>query len=163
MDVSSPILWAAWVLFGVLVSLVAARLLRAAVTTPAGTAEAAPVRDPGEPWLYCEEGAPLDRETRWFRVRPAGNTVLGGRPRSATADTTYTYLAAHDVAEDHAVIYFDPADGRYHLRGPAGAPVRHNNEELLPGTGAVLTDGDTLDLGSQSRFRFTMTGPEEQP
>ena len=45
---------------------------------------------------------------------------------------------------------------------PAGALVRHNNEELLPGTGVVLTDGDTLDLGSQSRVRFTMTGPEEQ-
>src|SRR5262245_33589446 len=130
MDVSSPVLWFAWALFGVLVVFATARLVQAAVTTPAGIAAvpAAPLRDPGQPWLYCEEGAPLDVETRWFKLRAGGNTVVGGRPRSATADTTYIYLSAHDVAEDHVVIYFDSADGRYHLRAPAGAAVRHNNE-----------------------------------
>lgn len=159
MEISSPLLWAVWALFGVLVIVVTGKLLHAAVTTP-GPETAEPV-DPGEPWLYCEEGAPLDLEARWFRVRPGARTVLGGRPRSATADTSFVYLAAHDVAEDHALLRFDPGEGRYRLQAPAGAVLRHNNELVAVGEEVPLTDGDVLQLGEQSRFRFTMTGPPE--
>ena len=160
MDVSSPVLWLAWAAFGTVFALVTARLVRTAVTLP--EAEAEPAKDPGQPWLYCEEGAPLDLEARWFRVRPGGTTVLGSRPRSATADTNYIYLSAHDVAEDHTLIAYDAASGRYRLRAPTGALVRHNNEELAAGVEALLTDGDTLDVGQISRFRFTLTGPPEE-
>lgn len=157
MDVSSPLLWAVWALFGTLVIVVAGKMLHAAVTTPGP--ERVEAVDPGQPWLYCEEGAPLDLEARWFRVRPGEKTVLGGRPRSATADTSYVYLAAHDVAEDHALIRFDPEQGRYRMGAPTGASIQHNNEPVTDGEEVSLTDGDVLQLGAQSRFRFTLTGP----
>jgi len=38
--------------------------------------------------------------------------------------------------------------------------VLHNNEPLAPGETAELVDGDTLEFGQVSRFRFTLTGPE---
>lgn len=161
---ANPILWAAWAAFALAVLAVTYRVARAALTAPfplrsfgaagtAGTAE--------QPWLYCEDGAPLDEEVRWFRVRPGQRTVVGGRPRSATVDTSFIYLNAHDVAEDNAVIEFDPQARRYRLTAPAGARLEHNNEPLAPGVAALLTDGDTLTIGALSRFRFTFTGPEE--
>lgn len=159
MDVSSPLLWAAWAAFALVVVLATAAIVRAAASTPLAVRPAA--IDPGAPWLYCEEGEPLDRETQWFRVRPGGKTVLGSLPRSATADTTFIYLNAHDVARDNALIGFDPERGRYRLEAPAGATVRHNNEDVLAGAEIYLTDGDTLEIGRLSRFRFTMTGPSE--
>src|SRR5436305_1122338 len=120
---ANPILWAAWAIFALAVLAVTYRIARAALTAPF------PQRVPGpegpggasQPWLYCEEGAPLDQEVRWFRVRPGQRTVVGGRPRSATADTSFIYLNAHDVAEDNAVIDFDPSVRRYRLTAPAGA------------------------------------------
>jgi hypothetical protein len=158
MAISSPNLWAVWAAFGLVMLLVTYRFVQAAVRTP--IAERAAPPDPGQPWLYCEEGAPLDLEVRWFRVRPGGRTVLGSRPRSATAETSYIFLNAHGLAEDHAVIRYDEGTGRYRLQAPPGALVRHNNEELAAGEEPVLTDGDTLALADANRFRFTLAGPE---
>src|SRR5262245_47725176 len=118
MAVSSLHLWAAWAAFGLVMLLVTFRFVQAAVRTPMPQRAEAP--DPGQAWLYCEEGAPLDLEVRWFRVRPGGRTVLGSRPRSATADTSYLFLNAHDITEDNAVIRYDEATGRYRLQAPPG-------------------------------------------
>jgi hypothetical protein len=161
---SDPLLWAAWAAFGLTAILATIFLVRAAVRTP--VPEPVELPDPARPWLYCEDGAPLDLETRWFTVRPGGQTVLGSRPRSATADTSFVFLAGLDIEEDHALILFDPSAGRYRLRAPAlgNGAIRlcHNNEPVAPGEEVALTDGDTLALGSMTRFRFTLTGPPER-
>lgn len=161
MDVPNPILWAAWAAFGVALVLVTLRILRAAIVTPAPNATGGASEPVTEPWLYCEEGDAVDREAQWFRLRPGARTVLGHKPRSATTDTTYIFLNAHDVADDHAVIRYDPGSARYLLQAPPGARLRHNNEDLNDGSEVSLTDGDTLDLGKLSRFRFTLSGPPE--
>lgn len=148
-------LWLAWALFGTVLSLLVWRVyLPLALRAPAPSG-----RRPPPAWLYCEDGAALDRRVRWFALRPGGCTVLGRVPRRSEPETEYLYLNAHDIEEEHARIAFDPKSGRYVIEALRGG-VRHNNEPLLPGSRASLSDGDTLDLGAISRFRFTLTGPE---
>ena len=115
---------------------------------------------PPPAWLFCEDGALLDKRVQWFPVRPGGRTILGHRPRNSTEETHYLYLNAEDIRDEHALISFDPASGRYEVEALGTGPVLHNNEPLPPGERAELADGDTLDLGGISRFRFTLTGPE---
>jgi hypothetical protein len=86
--------------------------------------------------------------------------VIGARPRAATDDAVFLYLTADDIREDHALISFNPETGRYHAEPTTDALVLHNNEPVPAGERPELTDGDTLDLGRISRFRFTLTGPE---
>jgi hypothetical protein len=156
-------LWAAWAAFGVVVLATTILFARAALTAPNARPESLEERRGStQPWLYCEEGAPLDQEVRWFRVRLGARTVLGSRPRSATADTSFIYLNAHDVVEDNALIVYDAPTGRYHLHAPPGARLAHNNEPLTPGEEVVLTDGDMIGVGQMSRFRFTLTGPPDR-
>jgi hypothetical protein len=114
---------------------------------------------PDGAWLYCEDGAPLDRRAAWFRVRPAGATVLGNTPRGPVGDTTYVYLSAHDVRDRQVTIRWDPAQRRYVLQKGDG-PVRHNNEPVPDDATLPLTDGDTIELGEITRMRLTYTGPE---
>jgi hypothetical protein len=154
-------LWLAWAAFGTLFVLLLWRrylpLVRQSSALPASTE---PVAAAPRAWLYCEDGAALDRRVQWFAVRPGGRTVVGARPRSATPETDYLYLTADDIVEDHALIRFDAAGKRYHLATLDSGLVLHNNEPLPAGAEAELADGDTLDLGRISRFRFTYTGPE---
>src|SRR5262249_4417790 len=159
-----PGLWAAWAAFGILVLATTIRFARAALSAPFARRESEETagEPTAPPWLYCEEGTPLDREVRWFRVRPEARTVLGSRPRSATSDTSYIYLNAHDVAEDNALITYDAPSGSYQLHAPPGARLSHNNEELSSGEWAPLTDGDMIGVGQMSRFRFTLTGPPDR-
>ncbi|HEU4751457.1 MAG TPA: hypothetical protein VFU47_00015 [Armatimonadota bacterium] len=159
MDNPNPLLWLAWALFGsFLVWLVWKRFLPAVLKGPALPKEepkAAPA------WLFCEDGTALDKRVQWFSLRPGGRTVVGARPRSATPETAYVYLTADDLQEDHVLVAYDPAKRRYTAEPQGTAVVLHNNEPLPPGEKAELVDGDTLDLGRISRFRFTQTGPEE--
>jgi hypothetical protein len=156
-------LWLAWAAFGTLLALLLWRrylpLVRQASVLRASVTEPEPVSAP-RAWLYCEEGAPLDRRVQWFGVRMGGRTVVGARPRSNTSDTDYIYLTAEDIVEDHALIRYEPAERRYHVSALDSGLVLHNNEALPAGADAELADGDTLDLGRFSRFRFTYTGPE---
>ena len=159
MEGGNFLLWLAWACFGsFLVWLVWKRYVPVVLRTPPPPKEA-PAAPPA--WLFCEEGTTLDRRVQWFALRPGGRTVVGGRPRAATDETLFVYLTADDIREDHAVVSFNPASGRYEVEPAADAPVLHNNEPLEPGQKAELADGDTLDLGRLSRFRFTLTGPEE--
>lgn len=157
-------LWLAWAAFGTFLVLLLWKrylpLIRQPSALPAHLepAEARPAAP--EAWLYCEEGTPLDQRVRWFAVRPGGRTVVGARPRSNTPETEYVYLTAEDIAEDHVLIRFDAAAGRYVVETLDSGLVLHNNEPLGAGAAADLADGDTLDLGRISRFRFTYTGPE---
>jgi hypothetical protein len=158
METSNPILWLAWAAFGsFLAALLWKRYLPAVMLSPPAPREA-----PAAPraWLFCEDGTALDRRVQWFDLRQGGRTVVGARPRSATADTSFVYLTADDIREDHVVVDFDPETGRYRAEAVGGAVVQHNNEPLPAGEKAELADGDTLDLGLVSRFRFTLTGPE---
>lgn len=151
-------LWLAWASFGgFFVWLLWTRYLPAVREAPPPPKE--PVKAPAG-WLFCEEGATLDLRVRWFELRRGGRTVVGARPRAATADTSFLYLTADDIQEDHVVIQFNPDTGRYELEAAGPGEARHNNEPLAPGERAELVDGDTLDLGRISRFRFTLTGPE---
>jgi hypothetical protein len=109
-------------------------------------------------WLFCEEGAPLDRRAEWFRVRPGGTTVLGNTPLSATHDTTFIYLTAHDIRDRQVTIRWEPGRRGYLLHKGEGS-VRHNNEPVPDGAIQTLTDGDTIELGEVTRLRFTFTGP----
>jgi len=158
------LLWLAWAAFGSCLALLLwKRYLPLIRAEPDGPALPEPVvaAAPGAPaaWLFCEEGTPLDRRVAWFPLARGGRTVIGRRPRPATADTEFLYLGAEDIREDHAVVRFDPDRGRYTAQNLNGGLVLHNNEPL-EGT-AELADGDTLDLGRLSRFRFTLTGPED--
>lgn len=152
----SFLLWLAWAAFGsYLVGLVWKCFLpaiREAPPPPREAVEAPPA------WLFCEEGAALDRRVRWFDLRPGGCTVIGARPRAATGAAHYLYLTAEDILEDHARITFNGDRGRYEVE--ALGTARHNNEPLAPGVRGELVDGDTLDLAGITRFRFTLTGPE---
>lgn len=159
MQTGNPWLWLAWFLFGTyLVLLLWRKYLPAVLEAPPVPREAA---RPFPAWLFCEEGAPLDRRVGWFELRPALRNVVGGQPRAATADTFFVYLTADDIRDDHALIRFDPDAGRYRVSALGAATVLHNNDPLNDGQDAELADGDTLDLGRVSRFRFTLTGPEE--
>jgi len=158
MENSNFFLWLAWALFGsFLVWLIWKRYLPAVLEAPAPPKEL-PVAQPA--WLFCEDGTALDRRVQWFGLRPGGRTVVGARPRAATGDTSFVYLTADDIREDHAAVLFNPATGRYEVETLSDGTVLHNNDPLPLGEKAELADGDTLDLGRISRFRFTLTGPE---
>lgn len=156
------LLWLAWAAFGTfLVVLLWRKYLPLVLQAPALPEEVpAPPQAP-QAWLFCEDGTALDRRVQWFALRRGGQTVIGSRPRSATAETEFVYLTAEDIEEDHAVARFDPRTGRYTVEAAGVAQVLHNNDPLSAGVVAELADGDTLDLGRISRFRFTLTGPEE--
>jgi hypothetical protein len=158
METSNPMLWLAWALFGSYLGwLVWTRYRPEVVKAPAlpkETSRAAPA------WLFCEDGALLDKRVQWFPLRTGGQTIVGHRPRASTAETSFIYLTADDVRDEHALLAFNPASGRYEVEALTGGQVHHNNEPLPAGEKAALADGDTLDLGRISRFRFTLTGPE---
>lgn len=109
-------------------------------------------------WLYCEDGAPLDKRAEWFRVRPGGATVLGNTPRGPAGDTVFVYLSAHDLHDRQVTIRWDPRLRRYLLQKGEGV-VRHNNEPVPEAATLPLTDGDTIALGEVTRLRFTYAGP----
>src|SRR5438105_15374906 len=95
------VLWLAWAAFGTgLMALVLVRYVRPIfterVSRPVDAPRAAGVEGA---WLYCEDGAPLDKRAAWFRVRPGGATVLGNTPRGPAGDTAFVYLSAHDVRD----------------------------------------------------------------
>ncbi len=163
MDNGNFPLWLAWALFGsFFVWLVWTRYRPAVLRAPAAPVveevTAPPLAPPA--WLFCEDGTPLDRRVQWFALRRGGRTVVGARPRAATEEASYVYLTADDIREDHALLTFDAAPGRYFVESLPGGEVLHNNEVLPSGQRAELADGDTLDLGRTSRFRFTLHGPE---
>jgi len=159
METSNPLLWLVWASFGsYLVWLLWTRYRGAVLQAPP------PVREtPKAPpaWLFCEDGTALDKRVQWFPVRQGQRTVVGGLPRSSTDDTSFVYLTADDIQEDHALVAFNPQSSWYEVEALGRGEVLHNNEPLIPGTKSVLADGDTLDLGRISRFRFTLSGPEE--
>jgi hypothetical protein len=164
MDAPNPILWLAWACFGTYLVWVVWTRIRPAVLE--ADALPAPVEEEAElpavpAWLFCEDGTTLDERVRWFALRPGGTTIIGSRPRAATEDTLFVYLTADDIQEDHARITAEPQTGRYQVEALGRGAVHHNNEPLEPGTPGPLADGDTLDLGRITRFRFTLTGPEE--
>ena len=156
------LLWLAWAAFGTfLVLLLWKRYLPLVLQAPALPEEAPPPPQAPQAWLFCEDGTALDRRVQWFPLRRGGRTIVGARPRSATAEADYLYLTADDIAEDHAVVRFEPSANRYVVETVDSAGVLHNNDPLPSGAQAELADGDTLDLGRISRFRFTLTGPED--
>ncbi len=172
MENGNFMLWLAWFAFGTGLVYVLWKRYLPAVLQPlperadAPGAEALESGAPAAPpapaaWLYCEEGTVLDRKAEWFALRPGGQTVIGRRPRAATSETLFIFLNAEDIREDHVRVTFDPAEQRYRVEALPQALVLHNNEKLEPGERVRLSDGDTLDLGRISRFRFTLTGPEE--
>lgn len=154
------VLWLTGAAFAMaLMALVVTRYVRPIFTErfsrPAGTHEG---RGPDGAWLYCEDGAPLDKRAGWFRVRPGGATVLGNTPRAPVSDTAFVYLSAHDLHDRQVMICWDAGLRRYVLRKGEGV-VRHNNEAVPEGATLPLTDGDTIELGEATRMRFTYTGP----
>lgn len=167
MGAPNPLQWLAWAGFGLfLVWLVWTRYRPDVLSSPDSSApSSAPIpvtKGVAAPpaWLYCEDGAKLDLRVRWFPVRTGGRTVIGRRPRAATDVEQFLYLTADDLLEDHAVVQYQPESGRYLVEALPGGAVLHNNEPLATGDAAELADGDTLDLGRLSRFRFTLSGPE---
>lgn len=167
MGAPNPLQWLAWAGFGLFLAWLVWTRYRPEVlsNTDGPSAAAMPlkvakVNSAPPAWLYCEDGASLDLRVRWFPLRTGGRTVIGRRPRAATEAEQFLYLTADDLLEDHAVVQFLPETGRYTVEAIADAGVLHNNEVLAPGTPAGLADGDTLDLGRLSRFRFTLSGPE---
>ncbi|MFN3651373.1 MAG: FHA domain-containing protein [Armatimonadota bacterium] len=158
------LLWVAWAAFGAyIVWLLWKRYLPAVLQAPpelpaVEAKTAGPAAAPA--WLFCEDGSALDRKVQWFPLRPGGRTVVGSLPRSATADTSYLYLTADDIAQDHLLLRYNAELGRYEAEPLGEGTVLHNNEPLERGRRAELTDGDTLDLGQLSRFRYTLRGPE---
>jgi hypothetical protein len=160
---TSVVVWLAWFLFAVSFVYVLVRKYVPAVLAgrPSGA------RFPGEgagppaaPWLFCEDGTALDRRARWFRVAPQGTTLVGNRPHSASGDTVFVYLTAHDIKERQLAIRYDRGLRRYVLQRGDGK-LMHNNEPVTHDQPIVLTDGDTLDLGDVTRLRFTFSGPPE--
>jgi hypothetical protein len=159
MTQSSFLLWLAWALFAAaLVYVVGFRYLRE-VRASGGLRRADSPR-PSAPWLYCEDGSPVDKRAAWFALRGGGMTVIGHQPRPSTERAAYIYLTAHDLEPEQATIRYDRAQRRYLLESMNGK-VRHNNDALATGSAALLTDGDTVDLGDVTRLRFTFTGPPE--
>src|SRR5688572_11745523 len=113
MEVSNPLLWLAWASFGTfLLWLAWKRYLPAVLAVPPAPVvmERAPAA-----WLFCEDGAALDRRAEWFELRPGGRTVVGGKPRAATAEALFIYLTAEDVRAEHAAVVFNPQAARYEL------------------------------------------------
>jgi hypothetical protein len=160
MDNPNFMLWLAWACFGTFLGwLLWKRYLPAVLQAPAPRKEIAP---PPRAWLFCEDGTALDKRVQWFDLRPGGSTVIGRKPRTPTEETHYVYLTADDIQDDHVRLHFDLESRRYQAEPVGAALVLHNNELLAPGEPARLTDGDTLDLGRISRFRFTLAGPEEE-
>jgi hypothetical protein len=168
---SSFLLWLAWALFAAaLLFVIGFRYLREvrasgplrsdASERASGVRAGGRPTDHPRPWLYCEDGSPVDKRAAWFALRAGGTTVIGHQPRPATERAAYVYLAAHDLDAEQATIRFDRAQRRYVLE-PMNGTVRHNNEPLAVGTAAPLTDGDTVDLGEVTRLRFTFTPPPE--
>jgi hypothetical protein len=164
----SVLLWLVWALFAAaVVFVVGARYVRAVLADPAPRAPGEPssrlaaAAVSGPPWLFCEDGAPVDKRAQWFRLRAGGATVVGNRPRAATNDAAYVYLTAHDLREQQVAIRYDRGQRRYLLEHKDGK-VLHNNESLPIGASVPLTDGDTIDLGDVTRLRFTLSGPPEE-
>jgi hypothetical protein len=164
----SLLLWLVWALFAAaVVFVVGARYVRAVLADPVPRATGEPpgrVAAPATsraPWLFCEDGAPIDKRAQWFRLRAGGATVVGNRPRAATTDIAYVYLTAHDLREQQVAIRYDRGQRRYLLEHRDGK-VLHNNEPLAIGASMPLTDGDTIDLGDVTRLRFTLSGPPEE-
>lgn len=160
MDAANPQMWLAWAGFGVYLCWLLARRfwpLLAAETAPA----AAPPALLPAAWLVCEEGTALDLRARWFSLRAGGATLVGHRPRADTAEAAYCFLAAEDLRDEHACLRFNAAAGHYELEALAPG-VTHNNEPVPARAHADLADGDTLDLGRITRFRFTLSGPEDE-
>jgi hypothetical protein len=157
------VLWLVGAMFGTVLMVVAVtRYVRPIFSDRlTGATETALTAGAAGAWLYCEEGAPLDRRAEWFRVRPGGATVLGNTPRSATSDTSFIYLTAHDIQDRQVTIRWDPGLRRYVLQKGEGT-VRHNNELVPEGMAHPLTDGDTIELGEMTRMRFTFTGPPKE-
>jgi hypothetical protein len=153
------LLWLAWFCFGTfLVWLLWTRYRPLVLQVPELPKEAA---RPFPAWLFCEEGTTMDRRVQWFALRPGGVTVVGARPRANTAEREFVYLTADDIEEDHLLIRFDPESRRYAAETCGRALALHNNDPLAINAVAELADGDTLDLGRLSRFRFTLSGPED--
>jgi hypothetical protein len=168
---TSFLLWLVWALFAAaVVFVVGARYVRAILTDSVARAASetssriagrlpAPAAS-GTPWLFCEDGAPIDKRAQWFGLRAGGATVIGNRPRAATSETAYVYLTAHDLREQQIAIRYDRSQRRYLLEHKDGK-VLHNNEPVPVGATAALTDGDTIDLGDVTRLRFTFSGPPQ--
>jgi hypothetical protein len=163
MDTANPILWLAWACFGSYLAWFVWARIRPAVLR--ADLPALPVdeeeRTVDPAWLFCEDGTALDQRVRWFALRPGGTTVIGARPRTATEQVLFVYLTADDIQEDHARVTVDPRSSRYQVEALGRGVVLHNNDPIEAGTPHQLADGDTLDLGRITRFRFTLTGPEE--
>lgn len=156
--------WLSWALFGsglvFLLWKVYRPLVLAAPALP-GVRAAVPGVITPPAWLYCEEGATLDVRAQWFPLRPGGKTVIGHRPRAATPEAAYVYLTADDILEEHVQVRFNEESRRYEAEPLGHGKVFHNNEEIAAGIRTPLAEGDTLDLGRISRFRFTLAGPDE--
>jgi hypothetical protein len=163
------LLWLVWAIFGtVLMVLVVIRYVRPIFTEGwSRGGEGLVARGagggagPDGAWLYCEDGAPLDKRAAWFRVRAGGATVLGNTPRGPVDDTSFVYLSAHDIRDRQVTIRWDSRLRRYLLQKGEGI-VRHNNEPVSDGAALPLTDGDTIELGDVTRMRFTYTGPPRE-
>jgi hypothetical protein len=163
------LLWLVWALFGtVLMVLVVTRYVRPIFTAGGARGdEGLAVRGmaggagPDGAWLYCEDGDPMDKRHAWYAVRAGGTTVLGSTPRSASDDTSFFYLRAHDIRDRQVTIRWDSRLRRYVLQKGEGT-VRHNNEPVADGAALPLTDGDTIELGEITRMRFTYTGPPRE-
>lgn len=155
--------WLSWALFGSGLVFIVWKVYRPLVLVATALPEtpAAPSASTPAAWLYCEEGAALDVRAQWFALRSGGKTVIGHRPKAATPEAAYVYLTADDILEEHAQVRFNEATQRYEAEPLGHAPVFHNNEEIAAGIRTPLAEGDTLDLGRISRFRFTLSGPDE--
>src|SRR5439155_205176 len=128
------VLWLCGALFGAgLMGVVVAHYVRPIFSERvSASAERPTTGTPASVWLYCEEGAPLDQQAAWFRVRAGGTTVLGNTPRAPVGGTSFVYLSAHDVTDRQVTIRWDAGKGRYLLEKGDGI-VRHNNEPVAEG------------------------------
>lgn len=158
-------MWLAWAVFGSGLVLLLWRVYLPRVLAAPDLVEAPSPADPSvrPAWLYCEEGTALDRRAQWFPLRPVGRNIIGRLPRASTPEFAYLYLTADDLLEDHVQVRYNPEVRRFEVETLGAGAVLHNNERVPPGQAAALAEGDTLDLGRISRFRFTLVGPEDAP
>jgi hypothetical protein len=156
-------IWLSWALFGSGLVFLLWKVYRPLVLAAPALPElpATPSVSTPPAWLYCEEGAQLDVRARWFPLRSGGKTVIGHRPRAGTSEVAYVYLTADDILEEHVQVRFNEQTKRYEAEPLGRGAVFHNNEEVAAGIRTPLAEGDTLDLGRISRFRFTLSGPDE--
>lgn len=156
-------IWLSWALFGSGLVFLVWKVYRPLVTAAPALPGPTPLPESQSPpgWLYCEEGASLDVRAQWFPLRSGGQTVIGHRPRASTPETAYVYLTADDILEEHLQVRFNQDTKRYEAEPLGRGLVFHNNEEVAAGIRTPLAEGDTLDLGKISRFRFTLAGPDE--